>query len=203
MTTWNPNIPNPADVPASDATAMQQNFSVLDTAFAVDHVNLSLLTAQGFHKQVSLSNVGSPPYTVSGLQSYDYAKSLATNTRTYLEYQPAGGEVFAANPAVVPLSLKAYAVFDSTGIVSPNPIPNGNFKRRFNIASITATAGTTWAVVFNENMPDAFYSVQLYGSINTTSNGSIGVISQTASGFVIKAENSSTSFYSLVGIGAF
>lgn len=158
MTAWNPNIPNPNDVPASDATAMQANNAVIDSAWKVDHVNLSLLSQQGFHKQLSLSNVGSSPYTVAGLQSYGYSKSLASNTRTYLEYQPAGGEVFAANPAVVPLSFKAYVVFDTTGVGIGMTVPLANYKRLFNVSSIVHTSNSKWTVTFNENMPDAFYT---------------------------------------------
>ena len=152
MTTWNPNIPNPADVPASDATAMQQNFSVLDTAFAVDHVNLALLTAQGFHKQISITGAGASPYTVAGTQNYEYAKLLGSNTRSYLEYQPSGPDTFSGNPAVVPLSFKAYVVF------TVNVGGVGAIKRSFNIASVTA-GFPGFTIVFNETMPDAFYTV--------------------------------------------
>lgn len=191
MTTWNSTIPNPANVPANDATSMQQNFSVLDTAFNVDHVNLSLLTAQGFHKQISYSNVGASPYTVSGSQSYEYAKFLASNVRTYLEYQPAGPDTFGGNPAIVPLSFKSYCVFDPTGVAIAAPVPPGQFKRRFNVASVTRTTGLTFVVAFNENMPDAFFST-FFSNITTFGSPNLTVSSQAANSVTLSFFNSTS-----------
>jgi len=87
MTAWNPNIPNPADVPATDAVAIQDNFSVIDTAFAQDHVNLVSAATPGFHKQISFPGAGSPPYSVAGTQNYTYDRLLASSVRSYLEYR--------------------------------------------------------------------------------------------------------------------
>src|SRR5579864_5299466 len=100
MTAWNPNIPNPADVPATDAVAIQDNFSVIDTAFAQDHVNLVSAATPGFHKQISFPGAGSPPYSVAGTQNYTYDRLLASSVRSYLEYQPSGPDTFSGNPAI-------------------------------------------------------------------------------------------------------
>lgn len=53
MTAWNPNIPNPANVPANDAVSMQQNFAVLDQSYQVNHVPLSVATDMGKHPVVN------------------------------------------------------------------------------------------------------------------------------------------------------
>lgn len=174
MTSWNPNIPQVANVPANDAVSMQQNFSVLDSAFKVDHVQLSVLSNQGFHKQISFPGAGSSPYAVAATQNYAYPKLLASNVRSYLEYQPSGPDVFGGNPAVVPMSFKAYAAFvPGTALGMIGVAAGSSYQRRFNISSITSSIipnGSQYAVVFNENMPDSNFFTIITVTPNNGSN---------------------------------
>lgn len=150
MTSWNPNIPNPLNVPANDAVAMQANFDVLNAAFQVDHTRLQDSNNQGMHKQITFPQPPTAlPFPPFALQSYEYERILPANpgpgpgTRSYLEYQPSGGVEF------VPLSFKCYVVFDPNTFV---------LHRRFNVGAIGLVAPGIVRVVFFDSMLDAFYS---------------------------------------------
>lgn len=143
MTTWNSQIPNVNNVPANDAVEMQQNFSVLDAAFQVDHTALSQATSQGMHKQITFSQPPtSLPFVPAAQQSFAYERLLAANTRSFLEYQPAGGVV------TVPLSLKAYAIFNLAGGIVAS----------FNVTNISISA-PVFTVNFTEAMPNTNYLI--------------------------------------------
>lgn len=170
MSLFIPTIPQAGDNLDFSQGQLLSNNSGLDTVFGNDHYKFSdATTNKGLHKQVTFPLVGSTPYAVTGTNSYEYQKLLASNARSYLEYQPSGPDTFAGVAAIVPLSFKAYVTFIPAGIVQ---------QRSFNISTIIL-GGSVYTITFNENMPDGFYTTIL--TLVTGSGATAFVASQTAS----------------------
>ncbi len=95
MTTWNPTIPVPTNVPANDAVSMQQNFQVLDDAFKVNHTPLAVATDQGKHTVVNFpkgSDQGTGPNDVA-LYAKDVVYPAPFGTITELFFRRQGNGV--------------------------------------------------------------------------------------------------------------
>lgn len=166
MSSWNPNIPQVANIPANDAIAMQQNFAQLNASFQVDHVPLSDKVPpggnSGMHKQITFpSPPASLPFGAVAQQSYLYEKIFPNAvpifpnppgpaTKSYLEYQSAG-----AVPFIIPLSLKMWCIFTPTLVV-----PFINIIASFNVNTTTSSStGTFVTLNFIDAMPSINYMI--------------------------------------------
>lgn len=143
-TTYNPNIPQPTNRPSDSQGQILLNFQTLDTVFAVDHVQFSLTTNFGKHKQVTF-DTNHPAAAPAGTESVLYTRNVgaapALFWRNSVSEQPispnaGGGAAFA------------WCSFNVAGAISANynvggVIPLGGNDYQINFSNPLAVASVT------------------------------------------------------------
>lgn len=153
--TYDPTVPQANQFISTSQPIIQANFNKLNVDFNVDHnpYTTPIGAGNGEHKRITFTNVGTPPYPISGTKSYGYSEFIDTTpgTLTYVNYQSAGTDVISGLAPVCPMSPRALLY----GEVIAGPAIN--ILRSFNVA--TATLPGFIVVTFQEPLPDTNYLV--------------------------------------------
>lgn len=149
MTSYDPAIPQPADILADSQNDLLTNFTDLDTYLRVNHVSFSNADF-GKHKFVTLTK-NTPGLTTSSTEVGLFCKDdAAGNVQLY--FRPRGTAAGSTASQKTPWpSVFAYCIFDNAG-----SIPAG---QKYNVTSVTVnTAGTDYVVNFtNGLMSEMFF----------------------------------------------
>ncbi len=89
--TFNPNIPQSADIPSQSQGQILTNFQELNTVFDVDHVPFDDATAvnRGKHDQSTYIELGADPATLSDEVAF-YSKDSGGNSRLFMRQESSG-----------------------------------------------------------------------------------------------------------------
>ena len=154
MSLYNPNIPQPGNRPSDSQGQILNNFQTLDTSFAVDHVNFSLGTNAGNHKQITFDTNHPAAAPIATTQSILYTKNVGgvpglfwRNSVAALEQpiSPNAGGVFA------------WAVWDAAGALGAHPILAG-----YNI-TLTKTGTGTFTIGYLSPPTTALFAIFAFG----------------------------------------
>lgn len=149
---YNPNIPQGNQTIASTQQPILTNFSVANTAFAVDHTAFDVATNQGMHKQVTLQAVlAADPNQVSPIASL-YTKVSPSTVTSDLYYQ---NGALASNVAQVTgggITAAAWCQFNGQ---------TGTLNASYNVTSIVRNSINNYTINFTRNFANTNYCVQL------------------------------------------
>lgn len=157
--TYDPTVPQANQFISTSQPIIQANFNKLNVDFNVDHnpYTTPIGAGNGEHKRITFTNVGTPPYPISGTKSYGYSEFIDTTpgTLTYLNYQSAGTDAISGLAPVCQMTARALLYVE---IIAP--VPTISIARSFNIASVTFPVSSQFPViVFQEPLPDTNYIV--------------------------------------------
>lgn len=172
------NIPKTTDLISVSQGDLLNNFTSMQSTFAVDHYGFNPAANLGFHKHVTMTNdPGNVPAPAVGFGS---AYATTVNSATYPFWQRDNtGTPYSLLP------IKAFGGFTANNpAVSVFTLPYGN------IATIVRTSPNNFTVTFTDALPNATYLT----IVTTTSSGTVpGFVSQSATNFVLTtAENINT-----------
>lgn len=170
--TYNPNIPQAADIISQSQAQLQTNFAQADLIFDVDHVTFDNATAadRGKHRKSTYIEQTVDPVT-AGNELVLYSKDASGRTELFYRRE--------TNGQVGELTIfKAWGVFNgSTAVIGDS----------FNIASVVRNAQGNYTVNFTVPMINANYAVlvstQMTGAFNV--GGIIGVDNRLVGSFNI------------------
>lgn len=171
------NIPQPTDVPSSSQNDLLNNFSSLNTQFAVDHIALIAGANNGYHTKVTFNDVQSNP-ALSFPQTELYTKTSANatvndryndlyyyeknTTGTSSVIQLTGGGVTSA----------AYGTFNGT---------TGAFVAGYNITSGTRLGLGSYSLTFTRPFINTTYSIVITPSMSAGGGFAVKVVAVTKS----------------------
>jgi len=185
--TYNPNIPQAADIPSQSQGEMLTNFQQLNTVFDVDHVPFNDGTAanRGKHDKSTYIELGADPATAANEISL-YSKDTGGNTRLFMRQESSGTviQLSGANPTV--------ATSGSTFL------PGGLILKW----GVRATPSDGSTVTFSGGaFPNNVFAVTLAERRNGTSVTSTYFTSLTTSGFTIRTSTGSNDAVHYMAIG--
>lgn len=161
--TYNPNIPQPSDIPSQSQGEILTNFQQLNTVFDVDHVafNDSNASNRGKHDKSTYIELGADPTTAADEISL-YSKDVGGNTRLFMRQESDGGviQLSGANPTsgtsgstflagglIIKWGVRTSPTDGSTVVFAGGAFPNNVFAltlgERRNGTSVTATYFTS------------------------------------------------------------
>lgn len=183
--TYNAAIPNANDLISNSQSQLKDNFTQLNTQFAVDHnaFNTGSGNGNGHHKQVFFDNAPTAP-TVSGTQSAVYPHLVSAAQELF--FKNAVGAVQLTGPSSAATS--GYATLP------------GGFVIQWGFAANQAS-GATISFPSSTAFTTACYNVQLTAGRASTTVHSLyvgtGTITQT--GFGIKCDVNQDVYFFAIG----
>jgi len=141
--TYLPGIPQSGDIPTQSQSQILNNFTALNTVFAVDHLAFNAVNG-GRHQQTSLVNSAIAPVTVAGEGAIYTRNPGAAREQLYYRRESAGIEI-PITPLIGGYGRVAAAILigDSFNI---NPV-------------IGNPAAGTYTITFTNNMTSTNYGV--------------------------------------------
>lgn len=94
--TYNPNIPQPTDIPSQSQSQILDNFTVANTVFGINHVPFDATLNNGKHNFATLLNQSGNPATAAGEIAL-YAKAVGGISTWFLRKETNGTVIQLSN----------------------------------------------------------------------------------------------------------
>lgn len=165
--TYNPNIPQAADIISNSQPELLSNFQQLDAQFSTDHVAFSATTNNGFHKKVTYDDFTSPAPTPTGSQGVAYTEDNGAG---------APRELFKnSQNTFLNSAVLAMGEFNQTGTV---------ISWGYNLASVSA-AGSLYTLTFSSALANTNFLV-LVNALDPSIPSVGWVVARTTANFQVK-----------------
>lgn len=185
--TYDPNIPQPADLISQSQAQLLSNFQSLNTLYGLEHFAFDAASTGGKHKFVTLPDQGSAPTTAANVGAV-YAKSVSGATQLFWRGESSGAEQQITNPAIGATGTN-YSILTALGL-------------RFSFGRFVCNKAST-AVSFQTAFASAVYACVLTTEADTGDNRG-AVISNgtlTTSGFSgMSSKDGQICYYIAIGV---
>jgi hypothetical protein len=148
---YNPNIPQPTDIPRNSPADFLANFQAINDFVNVDHVGFND-TQAGKHEKVHLRKQGTDP-TTDANEGALYSKTVGTRIEPFYRYASSG--VIADL-----LPIKAWCCFKGDGALGVNC----TIYSSLNITSVYKDSASEFIVTMTNALADNKYAVIGSGS---------------------------------------
>ena len=176
--TFNPNIPQPNDIPSQSQAQILTNFQQLNTVFDVDHVPFNDGTAanRGKHDQSTYIELGADPTTLSGELAV-YSKDNAGATTLYLRQESNGSVIQMSGPNPTPgasgttflpggLLLK-WGILNNPTDSAVVTFPDGGFpSNAYSLTFAISRNGTSSTVTYYTGLTNTQFTVRTNSASN-------------------------------------
>jgi hypothetical protein len=177
---YNASIPNPTDLISNSQSALKENFSQLNTQFAIDHTAFDAISNNGFHNKVTIPTVLALDPTVVAPAGVFYTKSVSGTTQAFFS----NGTPIQLTGAALPFSATANGYITLAG----------GIIMKWGIGSAgNSPVGNTFPIAF----PTACWSVTIAPIVGA--GREVGVSSVTASGFSAASTSLCSIYYIAIG----
>ncbi len=181
--TFNPNIPQPTDSPATDSQPQfLTNFQQLNTQFSQNHVALTALADNGKHTYVTLIDQGADP-AVAVDEIALYSKSLGGVSTLYMRKENNGTviQLSAQDPSVA----EPGSTFLAGGVILKWGFGAiGSGVGGTTLTFVSAFPNNCWEVIITPLDPNALYA---------------SVVNKSVNNFAARASNACTIGYIAIG----
>ena len=185
--TYNPNVPQAADIPSQSQGELLTNFQQLNTVFDVDHVPFNDSTAanRGKHDQSTYTELGADPTTLAN-EIAVYANPVSGNSRLFFRQESNGTAVqlSGADPTI--------ATSGSTSLVGALIIKWGVLATPSDGDPVTFAGGA---------FPNNVFALTLAESRSGTSVTSTYFTALTTTGFTVRTSTGSNDAVHYMAIG--
>ena len=176
MSGYTPNVPTAGQKISQTQSPINNNFTVINNAFNVDHVNIQNLTNQGNHNKVTLVSQSAPATVAQGPILFSQAKQVGAGaTLNEVFFEQATGDGSAA----VQLTYMGNPVSGTT--TGSSFLPGGVIMKWGQI--VVGASPTT--VTFANAFPNALFSVVVSINTNTPANANATINNAIKTGFQI------------------
>jgi len=173
--TYLPGIPQSGDIPSQSQSQILNNFTALNTVFAVDHLAFNAVNG-GKHQQTSLVNSAVAPVTVAGEGAIYTRNPGGTREQLYYGRESAGIEI-----PITPF-IGGYGRVGGGALIGDS----------FNITNVANPAAGTYTITLTNNMTSVNYGVlvSIVGDVGinwtgTFAVGSFQIFTGNASGTLV------------------
>lgn len=191
MSGYIPNLPTPNQTIAASQPLINRNFTVLETAFTVDHTPLENTTYQGEHNKVTLTTRTAPTFVVDPPASPDgpilYSK-VASNALNEMFFESTGG-------TIVQMSNLANPVTVASG--GSTFLPGGLILKWGSVTGKPAGTPFTFNAISGSNFPNSCFSMTLGIFNNGSTTASFTALGKT--GATIFSSNVNAVYYMAIG----
>ena len=153
--TYNPNIPQPTDIPSQSQAQILDNFNLANTYFGINHVPFDATLNNGKHNFASLLNQAADPATAAGELAI-YAKSFGGVSTYYMRKESNGTVIQLSN--VDPILFNPASTF----------LPGGYIMQFGNLNVLAGSNTVNFPIAFNSPPFSVTITLELLGPANTT-----------------------------------
>jgi len=162
--TFQPGIPTAAQVPSQSQADLLNNFTALNTVFAINHLAFNAVDG-GLHTQVQFDTYHAPTVQaasrseISPLDRTDTAATAGANRSAC---------IFSNETGAFNL-LQAWAWVRFDGSLAGPITPDTNIS--YNVNTVTHTATGRWTITFTNALPNTNYLVIVNGQVESVNGG--------------------------------